>query len=226
MKKFPFMRGKHPPEPGQSREILFSETGAPVQIPAWADALAHQFASEMMDAAELTFLLAALFQLKCAPGDFIVEIGTYHGNTSVLLGKALQEMKYSMPVVAIDPFERVQPRQWNPAGSLAQYLNNLRAHRLEAICFPIVAFSHQAAQILGNQIALLIVDGDHEYTSVQQDLALFAPKVRAGGLIFADDYVPAYPGVMRAIDEFLAVNSNWRLIHRAWFVILEKASVV
>lgn len=224
MKRFPFTRSQRPPAPGQSREISFSETGALVHIPAWADALAHQFASEMMDAAELTCLLAALLTLKFAPGDFIVEIGTYHGDTSVLLGKALQEMKRPIPVVAIDPFERVQPRRWNPAGSLARYLNNLRAHKLEDVCFPIVAFSYQAAQILGKQIALLIVDGDHEYASVQQDLLLFAPKVRAGGLIFVDDYVPAYPGVMRAVDEFLVANPNWRLLHRAWFVILEKVS--
>jgi hypothetical protein len=51
------------------------------------------------------------------------------------------------------------------------------------------------------------VDGDHLYEAVRSDLALFAPKVRPGGLLAGDDYGRAGwwdDGVTRAVDEFVA----------------------
>ena len=45
------------------------------------------------------------------------------------------------------------------------------------------------------------IDGNHSYEYVLDDLALFTPKVRRGGLVTGDDY---RKGVKRAVDEFAA----------------------
>jgi hypothetical protein len=58
------------------------------------------------------------------------------------------------------------------------------------------------------------VDGDHLYDAVRDDLELFAPKLKAGGLLAGDDYgLPGWweDGVTRAVDEFVA-DRGWELV--------------
>ena len=46
------------------------------------------------------------------------------------------------------------------------------------------------------------VDGAHEYQDAMDDLRMWWPLVRPGGVLLADDYAPWAPGVMRACDDF------------------------
>ena len=51
------------------------------------------------------------------------------------------------------------------------------------------------------------IDGNHLYEFVSEDLRLYCPKLRQGGLITGDDYREGgrwQGGVKRAVDEFLA----------------------
>ena len=56
------------------------------------------------------------------------------------------------------------------------------------------------------------VDASHDYTSVAADLAASARVVVSGGAIGGHDYCKAFPGVVRAVDEF-CYSSDWRLTH-------------
>ena len=49
-------------------------------------------------------------------------------------------------------------------------------------------------------IGVLVIDGAHHYEAVRADLELYVPKVVPGGYVFLDDYGPAYPDVIRAIE--------------------------
>lgn len=49
---------------------------------------------------------------------------------------------------------------------------------------------------------IVFIDGDHRYESVKRDIELYWPKVKAGGVLCGDDFGPAFPGVVRAVDEF------------------------
>ena len=84
---------------------------------------------------------------------------------------------------------------------------------ISAICalpnFPhrsttIVATSEQAARLIPNDIDFLFIDGGHSYEVCHFDLLNYAQKLRGGGGLFVDDYIPDYEGVMRACDEFFA----------------------
>jgi hypothetical protein len=46
------------------------------------------------------------------------------------------------------------------------------------------------------------IDGLHEFESVSQDIGLWYPKVRSGGIIAGHDYHPDLQDVVRAVDEF------------------------
>lgn len=64
-----------------------------------------------------------------------------------------------------------------------------------------------AEQVSRGTLDLVFIDADHEYEGVKRDIALWAPKVRTGGIIAGHDYdQPDFPGVRQAVDEFCRPN--------------------
>jgi predicted O-methyltransferase YrrM len=63
-----------------------------------------------------------------------------------------------------------------------------------------------------DDLAVLHVDGDHEYAGVSADVHRFAPLVARGGIIVFDDYDGAHPGVQRAVHELLAAPAGFTVI--------------
>ena len=181
---------------------------------------ANAYASGMMDDGELKFLAAAALAYEWSPDDIAVEIGSHTGRTAAFLAETLAEAGAANVVLSIDPFERVSGSRLNPRGKYRRYLKTMRDRGLEDRCVPLVGFSHHVAPTVAARVGLLLVDGNHEYESVQLDLAHFAPKVLAGGFIFIDDYTGTYPGVVKATEEFVAANQNFALLHRSYFAIL------
>lgn len=49
----------------------------------------------------------------------------------------------------------------------------------------------------------IYIDGDHSYQGVSEDLMLSKIKVKPGGIISGHDYCPRFPGVMKALDDFV-----------------------
>lgn len=70
--------------------------------------------------------------------------------------------------------------------------------------YVIRAFSNNAAYIFENyQLDFVYVDGNHSYEGVKEDLEVWYPKIKIGGLIFGDDWEgPSTYGVANAVDEF------------------------
>ena len=60
---------------------------------------------------------------------------------------------------------------------------------------------------------LVFIDANHSYEAVKQDIELWLPKVRKGGIVSGHDYIvteecpprfAGYAGVKRAVDEFFS----------------------
>lgn len=59
------------------------------------------------------------------------------------------------------------------------------------------------------ELDFVYIDGNHQYKSVKQDLELWTPKVRKGGIIAGDDYYMTktkHYGVIDAVHEFTDNN--------------------
>ncbi|MES2199322.1 MAG: class I SAM-dependent methyltransferase [Chlamydiota bacterium] len=55
----------------------------------------------------------------------------------------------------------------------------------------------------------MFIDGNHDYDFVKEDIKLWLPKVRAGGILAGHDYDPEgkeFSGVKRAVDELLGTD--------------------
>lgn len=50
-------------------------------------------------------------------------------------------------------------------------------------------------------IDVLLVDADHRYQAVKDDLEAWLPRMKPHGIVIAHDYTDKYPGVQQAINE-------------------------
>lgn len=53
-----------------------------------------------------------------------------------------------------------------------------------------------------NSLDFIFIDANHNYEYVAEDIKVWTPKVKLGGIIGGHDYTPfVFPGVVRAVDE-------------------------
>lgn len=64
--------------------------------------------------------------------------------------------------------------------------------------------STDAARFFGlHYFDLVFLDPIHTYEHCKVDILTWAPRIRPGGMIAGDDYMPEYPCVAKAVDELL-----------------------
>jgi hypothetical protein len=165
------------------------------------------------------------------PGD-LVEVGALSGRSAFVIGWMARRFGLG-PVLVLDPWTqddavqhdaptvlRDATRSLDFGDFLAEFLENLipsfhgslnyyRA-RAEAVR-PVyregftVGPTEFGTTIYSGAIALLHIDGNHDFAAVTQDLADWVPLVRPGGWVIVDDYVWSFgDGPRRAGDTLLA----------------------
>lgn len=68
-----------------------------------------------------------------------------------------------------------------------------------------------------NSIDFIYIDADHRYESVKQDLELYLPKLKKGGVIGGHDYHESWPGVCSAVDEVVGIPTK-KFEDNSWIV--------
>ena len=64
---------------------------------------------------------------------------------------------------------------------------------------------------MDDKVALIFVDGSHDYDEVKLDLELWTPKMKDGGcMAFHDTVNSVWPGVPRAVREVVYKSSRFR----------------
>lgn len=131
----------------------------------------------------------------------IVEIGSYHGKSTVLLAHAARAAGRE-PVVAIDP---------HLGGAVDPFHDTLARGGVTGHVTPLVATSDAAAETWRDPIRLLWIDGSHTYDQVRRDFNTWTPFLVDGGIVaFHDTY--EYEGVRRVIDEEVTPSSDLVLV--------------
>ena len=75
---------------------------------------------------------------------------------------------------------------------------------------------------INSSLDFVYIDGNHQYSSVIEDLNIWYPKVKYRGIIAGDDYKYKFPGVIRAVNEFANLhNLNIELLDRGQFILLK-----
>lgn len=188
------------------------------------DELCKQYESGMLSSRELSAIAACLISFPWKD-EIVVEIGTYQGQSTVWLAKILATAGYKPTILSIDGFTRCEAESdLNAQGDHEARIKNIMSENLEHQCLAISGLSADAVRFVPYRIGVLIVDGCHHYEECSQDLWNYTVRVVDGGYVVIDDYLPKYyPGVVKAVDEFIAGSNSSRfsVIHKSTFVILE-----
>lgn len=134
------------------------------------------------------------------PDGTIVEIGSFHGRSTIILGHAAKTVSTPPPrVVAIDPHEGSLTKR-TTAPSWDSFVRNIGMAGLSTVVEPIRKRSTDVEW--SDPISILMIDGLHDYASVAADYRKFSAFVPYGGLVAFHDYSnPDFPDVRRFVDE-------------------------
>ncbi len=88
-----------------------------------------------------------------------------------------------------------------------QFIHNIQAMEIADRVYPLPMTSSAAAYLLRDldvTADAVYIDAGHEEAEVMIDLELYWQRVNPGGVMFGDDYLPAWPGVVAAVNKFAA----------------------
>ena len=143
---------------------------------------------------------------QCDGPHAIVEIGSYLGRGTSVLGGVVQALGADAKVYAIDPHDgrlgALDVGIRNVAPSLRGFERNMAAAGLGDVVTTVCA---QADGVQWDRpVSFMLVDGLHDHASVSRDFRHFEPWLAAGACVAFHDYAGYFPGVVAFVDELLA----------------------
>lgn len=127
-------------------------------------------------------------------GQAIVEIGSHHGRSTIVLASTKRP---DVRFVAVDPFD--DPRWGGGAESLSAFERNLSNAGVRDHVELFRGFGEDAAIAWdGQPVGLLFIDGAHDYATVRREVDLWKRHIAAGGAILFHDAFSSH-GVTRAL---------------------------
>ena len=164
-----------------------------------------------LDDEEADLLIGATVDALRAPAEAkaIVEVGSYCGRGTVVLGSVVKAVCPSARVWSIDSHDGklgTAERFINLGPTLEKLKFNLAAAGVAEVVEVVKAKAPEVPW--SKPIALLLIDGLHDYPSVARDFSHFAPSVAVGGYVAFHDYAGYFPGVVVFVDELIASGSG------------------
>lgn len=149
----------------------------------------------------------------------IVEVGSAHGASSIILAEAAEELDGLL--FCIDPFPEDYLGQ-EKFGDYArkQFKKNIKPYG-STVWHLDMGSSQAASKFMDNssKIDVLFIDADHSYEGVARDCQMLLSYLRSGGYVAFHDYnnQGAFPGVKQAADE---ACSGWEKTDDAWDLVI------
>ena len=146
----------------------------------------------------------------------IVEIGSFKGQSTCWMAKALQLAGSKEKIAAIDPHINTHVPGVVPTykedSSFDAFLNNLKNCGLTQYVEPIKQKSEDAAKNWNQPIKLLFIDGSHLYDDVMLDLKLWEPWLNIGGIVVMHDTKPSGPRieVRWAMNDYIVKSKRFK----------------
>ena len=161
-----------------------------------------------------------------------VEVGCKEGRTTGHILKTVPDAR----VIAIDPwmsqessddptketynewdFSKIEREFQENTG--CEFLAGTMLYSVDRLTFMRQTSEQAAANLKGNEYDLVFIDALHDYEHVKQDIALWWPKVRIGGMLTGHDFNHKWPGVERAVAESFNLMQIGVAPDSVWFIV-------
>lgn len=133
-------------------------------------------------------LLYQIAKSVSVDGD-IVEIGSWKGKSTIALAYGIKASGIKRTIAAVDPHKGiVLPGQNKPMESTrTRFMRHIRISKVDDIVRPYVMTSLQASKIWNTPIAVLFIDGIHDYVHAKEDYINWIHYVVDNGVIAFHD---------------------------------------
>jgi predicted O-methyltransferase YrrM len=147
-------------------------------------------------------------------GSTMIEIGSFMGESTFLFAST----SYFNKIYSIDPYDgddmglkHLDLPNWDFIRE--QYKTNLRyfdfIEQIEDYS------SNVIDKFQDKSIDFVYIDGNHSYDSVKNDIEIFLPKIKDGGIIGGHDYSPYWETVQEAVNETIG-RPRWLFDDSSW----------
>jgi hypothetical protein len=153
----------------------------------------------------------------------IIEVGTWKGLSCTTMAKIVKELGFkNVKIFCIDtwlgapefhtwglddPVRGISLKCVNGYPTIYDtFIKNVKYLGHDDIVYPFPLSSQQAADVLnyyGIKADIIYIDASHEYEALKSDLLSYQPLLKDEGTIIGDDYQNNWPGVTRAVNEFI-----------------------
>jgi Methyltransferase domain/Glycosyl transferase family 2 len=173
------------------------------------------------DEADLLIGAASLALTKLPSPHSIVEVGSYCGRSTVVLGSVVKSLRPDAKVHAIDPHDGKVGAVGQGIQVMAPTLDKLKYNLASAGLTDYVHIIPQRSwEVPWNQpISFLFIDGLHDYANVARDFFHFEPWLAPEAYIAFHDYADYYRGVQTFVDELLRMG-RYEKVHLASSMLL------
>jgi predicted O-methyltransferase YrrM len=131
-----------------------------------------------------------------------IEIGSWRGGSSVIIGSVCKEKNAHL--YCVDAFS-TNMHEWSTVDKdqINRFIDNTKDLPLSIVS----GDSTKIHSFIQDGCAdFVFIDGDHQYDFVKADINNYRKKLKPDGLLCGHDYVPVGP-VKDAVDELLGVES-------------------
>jgi predicted O-methyltransferase YrrM len=158
----------------------------------------------------------------------IVEVGSYKGRSTVVMGLTLAALSQAGTIYAVDPHEGVRSgkydRVYKEGETYNDFLENIKRFGLEK--FVRCMRSRATETRIEAPISLILFDAMHLFKNVSEDFRHFEKSIIRNGMMAFHDYREEFPGVVEFVNSLIhAKNAPYRKIRQTHsLIVLEKVS--
>jgi hypothetical protein len=152
------------------------------------------------------------------PGGRIVEIGSYHGRSAIVIAMAADP---SVEVIAIDPHAGNDrgPQQWDGDADDGEadhrtFFANLSAAGVASRVRHVRARSDDALGLVDGEVDMLYIDGSHRFAPARRDLTDWGARITQTGTMLVHDSYSSI-GVTLALLTTTVPSRRWRYAGRS-----------
>ncbi len=159
----------------------------------------------------------------------IVEIGSFFGKSTNYLLEKVKKSKKNINVVSIDTFQGSENEQYH-VDIVSQYDGDIYQPFTENVDIERLTIlkekSEDACKYFGNgTIDFLMIDGDHSYDGVTNDISNYFYKVKPGGYISGDDY-NVFDSTTKAVNNYFLGSHNLSSNGINWFYRIPRVQII